>query len=535
MFSRGRPKHVVVIDWDERTLRVVHAFLGKRGVKIDRLLSVAIPSGQDISDPVQMGLHISHTLEQEGIATKHAIIDIPRDQVILKTLTLPTAHPDELPGMVEIQIAKELPFPPTEAVIDFAVAPAAQEAVTGEVLVAAIRCELLEQYEATFAAAGLKLDRIGLRPYANMVAAFELLKHAVPERVLFIDVRPTFMEIDVLRNGSLSFSRSASVLIPKGFGESRVLSIARSDRADGEITQPGSEPGTPAPSGKDGVIHSLLLEVTRSIEAYRASDPGAMIDHVVIGGDVGVEEALAEAIQRRLDLTTEIYNPASTFGWEPDEGVGASAFAASLGLALGHARDGALHFDFLHPKKTVSAARERLKKAPMVAAVVVLFVAAAGVALGYYTKPDRQKLAWLEENIRDLRKRRADNKKFLKVVEEVRDFDAGQHIWIDVLHDVFTLLPSNEELLVNQVDMNQKDHRLKLKTRCKHKETPTEVIQTLHQFRRDGCDAPRFKAGMGPQVEKKRERYPFSQDLIIKILDDGASEQGASIPLPGGS
>jgi hypothetical protein len=36
------PKKIVAVDWDTHTLRIVHAVLGKRGVKIDRLLSTAI-------------------------------------------------------------------------------------------------------------------------------------------------------------------------------------------------------------------------------------------------------------------------------------------------------------------------------------------------------------------------------------------------------------------------------------------------------------------------------------------------------------
>jgi len=515
-------KKILSIDWDTRSLRVVHAYLGKRGVKIDRLLSIAIPSKLDPANPEQMGQYIRRTLDQEGIPTKHAIVDIPRDQAILNTLTLPIAQADELPGMVEIQIAKELPFPALEAVIDFAVGPAADDAPTGEVLVGAIRRELLEQYEATFAAAGLKLDRIGLRPYANKVAVCQLLRHAIPERVLFIDVRPTFMEIDVLRQSALSFSRSASVTIPSGIGESRVLSIGpREEPAGAERGEAGAD-DTQASSGLEGIVHSLVLEVTRSIEAYRIGDHGATIDHVVIGGDVGIEEALAEAIQKRLNITTEIYNPASTFGWTPDEGAGASAFAASLGLVLGHAQDGSLHFDFLHPKRTVSATQERLKKAPIAAAVVVLFAGAAAVGFAGYTKDDRQKLAQLEQDIRKLEDRRSDYKwlKFLDVAEQIREFDANQHVWIDVMYDVFSLLPDNEEMLVNRAEMNQKDGRITLKTRVKHRETPTEVIQALENFRREGREKPRFKVTMGPQTEKKREKYRFSQDLRIEIRDD---------------
>ena len=103
MSGNVRAKKIVAIDWDTRTLRLVHAFIGKRGPKIDRVLSVAIPKEVDLSNPQQMGLHIRRALEQEGISTKHAIVDIPRDQAILNTLTLPTGAPGDLPGMVEIE------------------------------------------------------------------------------------------------------------------------------------------------------------------------------------------------------------------------------------------------------------------------------------------------------------------------------------------------------------------------------------------------------------------------------------------------
>ena len=55
MSDRVRSKKILAFDWDARTLRVVHAAVTKRGVKIDRLLSVAIPSDVDSTEPSQIG------------------------------------------------------------------------------------------------------------------------------------------------------------------------------------------------------------------------------------------------------------------------------------------------------------------------------------------------------------------------------------------------------------------------------------------------------------------------------------------------
>ncbi len=528
MSVNARSKKILAIDWDVRTLRIVHAQLGKRGATVEQVLAVPLGKDVDPGDPEQMGRHIRRALDQEGIRTRHAMVDVPRDQAILNTLNLPVAVPEGLPGMVEIQVAKELPFPISDAVIDYAVGEPVDGSPTAEVLVAAIRREVLAQYEATLVTAGLRPLRIGFRPFADKIAVCALLKHAMPERVLFIDVRPTLSEIDFLRHGALEFSRAAPVVIPENLDDGSRLSLVR-PASSGEVGDDES-PAIDEPRVSGGalaeVIRSLVIEVRRSIEAYRASDPGARIDHAVIGGDLGIEEPLAEAIQRELQMTAEVFNPASTFGWEPDQGAAASAYAATLGMVLAQADPATLHFDFLHPKKVESAAKKRLKKAPVLAAAVLLLAAAGPVFLYGITKDDREALASIEKRIAELKSNSGSNKKFLKLVDDLRDFNE-QYIWVDVLADALSVLPSNEELVINHASFNQEEGRLVLKTQTKRREIASEVIRMLEEeFRRPGSTLPRFKVTMRSQSEKDGEKYPYSQDLQIMILADGLVQEG---------
>ncbi len=519
MATKARSGKIVSIDWDARSVRIVHASIGKRGAKIDRLLSAEIPADVHPSDPALMGAHIRRVLDQERIKTRVAAVDIPRDQAILKALTLPSARVDDLPGMVGIQIARELPFPISEAVIDFvSTGPAAED--SAGVLVAAARSEVLAHYQSVFEHAGLKLERVGLRPYANQVAVAELLKHAVPEHVLFIDVGPVLTEIDVLRQGVLAFSRAASVVIPKSSPTQKQsgglrLTLPSDDSLN---MNEGGMIGTG--TGSDSIIQTLVVEVMRSIEAYRSTDAGAGIDHVVIGGDLGVEEALAEALQKKLNVTTQLYNPATAFGWEPDEGAAAAAFASALGLVLSHASGSSLHFDFLHPKRTESQTRRRLKMAPAAAAILVLFVSAAGIVIAQSTKSDREDLARIQQSIRELEEKKDDYKKFQDVMEQIRQFDSRQLVWVDVLHDVMKSMPSNEEWLITSIDMNQKERRIVFKTKSKNRDMPNSVVKALEAFRREGKEKPRFDAQAGAQSEKRGEKYPFQQDLRITVLED---------------
>jgi len=525
VFSSSRIKRIVALDWDTRTLRVVHAIFGKRGVKIDRLLAVGIPSEVDQSDPDDMGAFVRRVLDQEGISTRHAVVDIPRDQVSLNTLKLPD-NMEELPGMVEIQVAKELAFPVSEAVIDFILGHKNEDTPTVDVLVAAVRQEVRDYYRALTNAAGLRLDRIGLRSHANKIAASSLLQHAMPERVMVLDVRPALTEITVLREGILVFSRAASVMIPEEDEDDQsILSIATGATEEFDDAEPGAG-ARPRTNARRDAVSTLVMEVARSIESYRGTDPAASIDHLVISGDLGIEEMLAEEIQKRLDITTELYNPASTFGWEPDEGAGATGFSASLGLVLSHAETEVLHFDFLHPKRTVSETQKRLRKAPLAAAVLVLFVAAAAFGVSEFTKSDRIYLAQLKEDIAELERRESDNRDFLAFMEIVAAFD-DQLVWVDVLHDIISALPSNKVLVINRIDMDQDDREVELETVTKERETPLQAIRALESFRRPGADKPRFRAVMGSQRENAGDDYPYEQQLTITVLDDGLESKGA--------
>src|SRR3954470_14667936 len=102
---------------------------------------------------------------------------VPRAQVVLRTLTLPLIEDlRELASMVHFQIGRDLPFRMDEAVIDFKVRrivspsparpepngkadqPAEPAALPKmEVLVAAMKRDVVEFYHQTAEAAGLKL------------------------------------------------------------------------------------------------------------------------------------------------------------------------------------------------------------------------------------------------------------------------------------------------------------------------------------------------------------------------------------------
>ena len=139
--------------------------------------------------------------------------------------------------------------------------------------------------------------------------------------------------------------------------------------------------------------------------------------------------------------------------------------------------------------------------------------------------PSQQSVEYLSVASIDEDGKRSRYRKFLAIMEDVRDFDAGQHNWIDVLYDVFSMLPPHEEFVVNKMDIRREKDRIILNTQAKDRDVPVQLIRTLEAFRQEGKNEPRFKVSMGPQKEKKGERYPFVQDLRIRVLKDESREK----------
>ncbi len=522
----------LTIDWDARTLRIVHAFIG-RVTKIDQVLSVPFPSDLQRDDAEAMGGFIKQVLSKANIGTKRALVDIPRDQANFYTLKLPNAPIGELAGMVAFQIPKELPYAVDQAVVDFAV-PRTPEDGLNDVLVAAVRNEVLDQYVRIFEYAGLKLVRVGLRPNANQFAVNELLKVTPHEQVLFVDVGPATTEISVIRNGQLVFSRAADVAIPASLDDAPSSAEMHVDGGDrptdtGDLPTDSEDSGIsivrslPSSSTLKSIVRELMIEVTRSIEAYRTGEPGFTMDHAVIGGSCDIEESLSEAIQSRYNVSAQPYNPATCFGWDADRGAAAGAFAAPLGLALTESADAGLRFDFLHPKKSVSRAQLQMKKAPIAIGCAVLAVLVLGGIYFNFVRPQYIERDRLLVEKRALKKLLKGQEEFKNLVEIVRRHEADHIVWIDELRDSLTLIPDSERIVLDSLSLSGKTRAIKFGFKAADSKTNHEVVKTLNDFRISGEESPRFHAVSGATSiakdakDGKPAKYTHQGSMTIRI------------------
>ncbi len=351
--SSGR---VTAIDHDGHQLRIVEAARRSGTVVVTRVQTIPIPVEDrvDVEQPKAFGTWMRSALDSVNIAPGRVVMGLPRRHVVFKPLTLPPPENfRELASMVHFQVGKDLPFPADDAVVDFTIErhfatvsgpingespdPTERKLTRLQVLAVAARRDVIERYRDEAAAAGLKLQALGLRSYANLRCVLCCDAQASPDEALaFVNLRRDEVVVDVFVGKALAFSRVAT---------------------------------NPAPD-------AIAAELQRSLRSFRGLEGRGRVARVLIGGDTGNEEAVRRALAGELDVRCELLDPASRLQLDESAAAAARASVAAIGLALGVHDPRGLEFDFLHPKKVPP--RRNLPLRRRLAAAVLLVVAIVG-------------------------------------------------------------------------------------------------------------------------------------------------------------
>jgi|GEM_PF-3599613 len=440
-------KKLLALDWDAQSLRMT--VVTSRGANVDLHKAVTVPVLPEIelNDAEMFGGFIKESLKRSKLSGKHAIISVPREKVVLNTINLPPAPADELPAMVINQVARELPFAADQAVIDFALSNDHDPKSPATALVAAVRIDDIEFYKKVASAAGLHLERIGLRPFANRQAVLATVDDPNDKTILMVELGPEHSEISVVHDGTLKFSRSALTSLPDfreeavdNLHDSRIDSLAIHDARSSERTREA--------------VSGLMVEVIRSFEAYRATASGASIDRIVVCGATGLEAELSQSLAARFAALAELFNPAKALTIDHDRARELRGFSVVLGLAMSHGRHPLSSFDFLAPKRPVTTRDRRMKKAPKAILTGVFLLAAAVAAWVQFVEPKRSRASELEADVQELSTRKKPLTAFQSRVNALEDWADAEQIWPDELVRLTNAFPSNDKAQVTRIEFH---------------------------------------------------------------------------------
>lgn len=432
---------------------------GRVGIlKIDSA-PLQLPADADRNDPVVVGKAMAGALARLQLKPGSVVMGVPRAQMVLRTLTLPVIEDiRELASMVHLQVGKDLPFRLEDAVIDFKVhrqlpaPPVPPEAARGdvsvlpssprlEVLVAAVHRDVVAFCEQTVEAAGLKLAGLGLRAYGNARCLVACGAVEAEQGVALVSLRPDEVNIDVMVGDALLFSRGA--VIPA------VEALAG---AGGASAGPGlgsavaAEPGPADAEARPSFADAATIEVVRTLHGYGGMAARSPVGKVIVTGMTGQEEAVVQALGRRLSAPAGVLDPAGPLGLDDVSRERARGAIAAIGLALGWTDESGLPFDFLAPKRpAVQRDLRRIRLLAGVAAMAALFLVLLMIR-GQLTQRRMAIYREVQAELSEADKKRPIFRSMRLQAATVDEWTRGDRDWLDHYAYLSAILPASEDV-----------------------------------------------------------------------------------------
>lgn len=438
---RGR-KSMVALDVEGEMLRFAQASGAGASARIIRVGGARLELSADKrEDPAAFGAALKGALAALKISPREAVLSLPRAQVVLRPLQVPmVADVRELASIINFQISKDLPFRLEDAVVDFKVLrlieippappePGAAETTDRpaekrlEVLVGAVRSDVVEFYRTASKHAGLKMAALGLRSVAAAYCASRVVPVEADAALLLVCMRTDETTIEIAVDQKLAFSRAAAIVNPPATGASE------QDRA--------------------AFLQALEIEVVRSLHSFEGAAMHRPLQKVVVAGGTGLEEAVRDLLERRLNLPAAVLDLSACLDTKKVEGGEALRALAPVGLGLSALEAGGLPLDFANPKRPAAprnVQRTRLMVAAA-AALAVLFTL-SGIRMNLVKKRLKVKQE-VQAQLTDAEKKLPIYRRLKGQTKVINGWISEDQNWLEHIAYLSAVLPQAEELFVS--------------------------------------------------------------------------------------
>ncbi len=293
---------------------------------------------------------IRDLIQKHRIKTKHAVVSVSGNAVIIKRINLPQMTIDELEESIQWEAEQYIPFDINDVNIDVQILEGASESAGQmEVLLVAARKELVNEYQSL-------IQQAGLRPVVVDVDAFAIANmfeanYEVPEEsIALINIGASTVNIHVLRGGVSAFTRDIG-MGGRQFTEEiqRMLNISYEEAEAMKVGGDERDADAVVPEEIEKVLSSvgenLATEIQRSLDFYLSTSADTGLSRLYLSGGGARTPGLARAITNQTNLGTEIIDPFRKIQIDERElksahlGDIAPQAAVVVGLALRRARD----------------------------------------------------------------------------------------------------------------------------------------------------------------------------------------------------
>ena len=340
----GGEKSYLSLDIGSSSIKMLEVRGGQNALRVINAGVAQLPAnaiqGNVVQDTASVARTIRELVASHKVRASEVIAAVPGPAVIIKRATFPLQNPHELEETILFEAGNFIPESLENVNLDYQLLDSAQDSNEVDVLLVAVRKDVINSYISAISDAGL-IPAVVDVDYFALENMFELNYAPGPEEVVaLINIGARYSSINIMKGGRSAFTGD----VPVGgrqFTESlaQALSISYDEAEDLKIFGDDEEATS---KEVEGVINTaaeqLLDEVQRALSFFWTGSAEEQINAVYLSGGSAHLPGLVETMGERLQIPVMFSDPfrALSISRQADEQFvreHASALAVSVGLA----------------------------------------------------------------------------------------------------------------------------------------------------------------------------------------------------------
>lgn len=313
---------VVAVDLGTSTIKFGEFAVGARGALT--LLRFGLAEiGLDPNKEEERAKFITPTLSQlfktHGVRAKEVLLSISGQSVFMRFVKLPPVDAAQLEQVVTFEAQQNVPFPLPDVTWDYQMMPNRGSAAEAEAVIVAIKKDIIEAEVAAVEAAGLKIKRVDVAPFA-LLNAFRYSEPQTEECALIIDMGARSTNLIFVEKANFwirnvpiagnQISQSICNELQEPFTAAETLKKGKGFVSLGGIY---ANPDDPEAARISKLIRATMtrlhVDINRSIAFYRTTLGGAAPKHIYLTGGSSQLPYLDLFIAEKHNLPVSYFNP----------------------------------------------------------------------------------------------------------------------------------------------------------------------------------------------------------------------------------
>src|SRR5437867_730177 len=349
---------------------------------------------------------IQELFAERPFSSKNINVCAPGFHVFSKFVKLPPVDTSKVTQIIQYEAQQNVPFPLEEVVWDYQILGTTP---TGEleVLLVAIKADVVEGLFRTADAAGLRVQLVDVSP-AALCNAFRYNYGDLEGCTMLLDIGAKTSNLLFFEKGSV-YSRGINIganSITQDFSKESRLSFTEAERLkieEGFVSLGGAyeEPDNPHQAAISKIARQVMtrlhIQVNQTVQFYRGQQGGSAPQQLFLSGGAAIMPYTAQFFSEKLNVPVEYFNPFRNVQIDPSLNLEELAKVAhSLGEVVGLGLRNLAHCPVelnLMPKSSLKRQQFNQKKPYLVAAVFCLVLVVLPYGWFYGQVAEKKKAA----------------------------------------------------------------------------------------------------------------------------------------------